>query len=251
MSNVIVIAGKGGTGKTTVAALLTLFLARRKSGSVLAVDADPNSNLADALGLKAVGTIGDIIDEVAKAPESVPGNMGKDAFIEYRIHNDITENNGFDLLVMGRPEGPGCYCYINNVLRYCLGKLISDYAFVVIDNEAGLEHFSRKTTRACQELVVVSDESQVGLRSAQRIFALVEELGIIARKKFLVLNRATEKQDQRSSKKEFDADGVFYLPYDKEVMELSTQGASLEKLSKSSNVWVNLESLGEAICQKN
>ena len=148
MSNVIVIAGKGGTGKTTVAALLTLFLARRKSGSVLAVDADPNSNLADALGLKAVGTIGDIIDEVAKAPESVPGNMGKDAFIEYRIHNDITENNGFDLLVMGRPEGPGCYCYINNVLRNVMGKLISDYAFVVIDNEAGLEHFSRKTTRA-------------------------------------------------------------------------------------------------------
>ena len=132
-----------------------------------------------------------------------------------------------------------------------MGKLVSDYAFVVIDNEAGLEHFSRKTTRACQELVVVSDGSQVGLRSAQRIFALVEELGITAKKKFLVVNRATEKDTQGIFKKKFAADGIFYLPYDKEVLELSTQGLSLEKLSKSSSVWAGLKELGEAICQKN
>jgi CO dehydrogenase maturation factor len=283
MGDVIVVAGKGGTGKTTVSALLTLFLARRKAGSVLAVDADPNSNLADALGIHAVGTIADIIDEVAKAPDIVPKSMGKDAFIEYKIHSDIAENNGFDLLVMGRPEGPGCYCYINNVLRNVMAKLVSDYAFVVIDNEAGLEHFSRKTTRACQELIVVSDESQAGLRSAQRIFELVSELGITANKKFLVLNRLTEEQGIEGLKKQFDpstqtlpmggvfaqdsarravkkgiasmpaglhVEGVFSIPYDKEVMELSAQGASLEKVSRDSIVLCVLEALGEAICRK-
>ena len=251
MSNVIVIAGKGGTGKTTVSALLTLFLAKKERGSVLAVDADPNSNLADSLGLRAIGTIADIIDEVAKSPEVVPKNMGKDAFIEYKIHTDITENNGFDLLIMGRPEGPGCYCYINNVLRQVMGKLTEDYAFVVIDNEAGLEHFSRKTTRTCQELVIVSDESQVGLKSAARIFGLIAELGIKAPRKFLVVNRVTTQQDLEPFKKEFGLEKVFYLLYDKEVADLSTQGVSLDKLSKNSKVLTVMEALGEALCQKN
>jgi CO dehydrogenase maturation factor len=125
MGEVIAIAGKGGVGKTTIAALLTLLLARRKKGSVLAVDADPNSNLSDALGLKPAGTIADVVDDVARNPDIVPKNMGKDAYIEYKIHQDIAENDGFDLLVMGRPEGPGCYCYINNVLRNVMSSLIT------------------------------------------------------------------------------------------------------------------------------
>lgn len=251
MSDVIVIAGKGGTGKTTIAALIALTLSRRKGASVLAVDADPNSNLSDALGLPRVGTIADIIEEVAKKPETVPQHMGKDSFIEYRIHQDICENEGFDLLVMGRPEGPGCYCYINNVLRNVMAKLVADYSFVVIDNEAGLEHFSRKTTRSCQELILVCDESKVGLKTAQRILSLVDELGIMAKKKFLVVNRSRAALDPKKIKNDFSVDDVFVVPFDDEVLKISAQGVSLPHLSKKSALHVAIQDLGDAIWPKN
>lgn len=251
MSDVIVIAGKGGTGKTTISAALTLMLARKKAGSVLAVDADPNSNLADALGLKAIGTIADVIEEVAKNPDIVPKNMGKESFIEYKIHNDIVENNGFDLLVMGRPEGPGCYCYINNVMRNVMAKLINDYRYVVIDNEAGMEHFSRKTTRSCHELIVISDESDVGLRSAKRIFDLIEELGIPAKRKFLVVNRVAGEKDFGKLKKQFAVERIFNVPFDEELLLLSSQGRSLSETVKETAAMVAIRDLGDQIWPKN
>ena len=251
MGDVIVIAGKGGTGKTTIAALITLLLAKRKRGSVLAVDADPNSNLGSALGISSPGTIADVIDEVAKAPDAIPAGMGKDAFIEYKIHTDIAENDGFDLLVMGRPEGPGCYCYINNVLRNCMSKLVSDYEFVVMDNEAGMEHFSRKTTRSCSELIVVSDETEVGLRSARRIFELIDELNIPARRRFLIVNRATAKQDKIISDSDFSVEKIFKVPYDEELLSLSVKGVSFESLDKSSCAWTAIEKLGDQIWPMN
>ncbi len=251
MSEVIVIAGKGGTGKTTISALTTLMLAKQKGSAVLAVDADPNSNLSDALGLLEAGTIADVIEEVAKNPEIVPKNMGKDNFIEYKIHTDMTENDGFDLLVMGRPEGPGCYCYINNVLRNVMAKLISEYSFVVIDNEAGLEHFSRKTTRAASELIVVTDESKTGIKSAARILELTQELGISARKKFLLVNRVQHELDLGEIVNKYSLDGVFTVPFDPEVVKLSTDGLSLRQLSRSSKAYLAIEKMREKICQKN
>jgi CO dehydrogenase maturation factor len=251
MGEVIAIAGKGGVGKTTIAALLTLLLARRKKGSVLAVDADPNSNLSDALGLKPAGTIADVVDDVARNPDIVPKNMGKDAYIEYKIHQDIAENDGFDLLVMGRPEGPGCYCYINNVLRNVMSKVIADYGYVVIDNEAGLEHFSRKTTRACQKLVVVADETEVGLKSARRIFGLVEELGISARDKFLVINRARGAVDRQKMKNEFGVSDCFTVPHDEALIALATRGESLDRLSRQSGVFEAVEKSGDFLWPKN
>ncbi len=247
MGDVIVVAGKGGTGKTTVCAALTLMLAKRKAGSVLAVDADPSGNLPEALGIVAVGTISGIIDEVAKYPDSVPKNMGKDAFIEYKIHGDISENDGFDLLVMGRPEGPGCYCYINNVLRNCLGKLIAHYRFVVIDNEAGMEHFSRKTMRSCDQLLVVSDQAQAGLRSGKRIFSLIDELGISAKRRFLIVNRAEKKEDSKGLCREFAVDGVFTIPFDEELYRLSVNGGSISRLVKNSEVIRTIERIGEEL----
>ncbi|MFH0941392.1 MAG: AAA family ATPase [Candidatus Omnitrophota bacterium] len=247
MGDVIVVAGKGGTGKTTISACLTLMLAKRKAGSVLAVDADPNSNLAQTLGIGSVGTISDIIDCVAKDPDSVPKNMGKDAFIEYKIHSDISENDGFDLLVMGRPEGPGCYCYINNVLRNCLSKLIAHYSFVVIDNEAGMEHFSRKTMRSCDQLLVVSDRTQAGLRSAKRIFSLIDELGISAKRRFLIVNRAENKVDDKGLRQEFGVDGVFAIPFDEELLSLSVEGGSISSLTKNSEVVRTIERIGEEL----
>jgi CO dehydrogenase maturation factor len=251
MGDVIVIGGKGGTGKTTVSALLVLGLAKKAQGAVLAVDADPNSNLCDALGLKDAGTIADIVDEVARKPEVVPQNMGKDAFIEYKIHSDITESEGFDLLVMGRPEGPGCYCYINNVLRNCMAKLIADYRYIVVDNEAGLEHFSRKTTRACSELIVVSDATQVGLRSATRIFELVDELGISPKRRFLFVNKVEGQKDTGGMEKDCKIDKVFFIPYDPVVTELSVKGVSLSCLPQDSAIKQAMTAAGEKIWPKN
>ncbi len=251
MGDVIVIGGKGGTGKTTISALLVLDLAKKAQGGVLAVDADPNSNLCDALGLKDVGTVADIVDEIAKKPESVPRNMGKDAFVEYRIHTGITESEGFDLLVMGRPEGPGCYCYINNVLRNCMAKLIADYRYIIIDNEAGLEHFSRKTTRACSEMIVVSDATAVGLRSARRIFELADELGIFSQRRFLFVNKVEGPKDAGSMEKDCRLDKVFFIPYDGAVSDLSAKGVSLTCLAQDSAMKQAVVKAGEIIWPKN
>ena len=188
MGYTIAIAGKGGTGKTTIAALMVRLLKEKKVGSILAVDADPNNNLSEALGLEVKKTIGSILDEVCLHPEKIPSSMSKDRFIEYQVQTSITEGDGFDVLAMGRPEGPGCYCYVNNLLRNITGKLIKDYDYVVIDNEAGFEHLSRRTTRACDALVVVSDATPVGLKAAQRISDLVKELNIKSKKNLLIIN---------------------------------------------------------------
>ncbi len=247
MSNIVIVAGKGGTGKTTLSALITLYLAGRKAKSVLAIDADPNSNLGDSLGVKPSGTIADIIESVSKNPESVPKSMGKDAFIRYKIHNDIMENKGFDLLVMGRPEGPGCYCYINNVLRSIMAGLAKDYKFVVIDNEAGMEHFSRKITQSCKELIVVSDQTSVGLKSAARIFDLIDELNIQAGRKFLVINRFKGDTDSEFSNVAARVDEVFKIPFDEEISNSSSSGLALSGLSKESAALKAINAMGEYI----
>ena len=189
MGFTIAIAGKGGTGKTTIAALLVKMLKEGKKGSLLVVDADPNSNLAEVLGLKVNATIGNILDEVGEHPQKIPVSMPKDRYIEYEIHKAIQEAEGFDLLTMGKPEGPGCYCYVNNVLRSVMEKLIKDYDYIVIDNEAGLEHLSRRTTRQADVLLAVSDATPVGLKAVKRIAELVRELNIKTKKKLLLVNR--------------------------------------------------------------
>lgn len=252
MGDIIVIGGKGGTGKTSLAALLTLYLSKKKSSGVLAIDADPNSNLAESLGSSNAGSISDIIDEVAKKPEMVPQNMGKDAFIEYRVHQEITESEGYDLLVMGRPEGPGCYCYINNVLRNCMAKLTRDYGTVIIDNEAGLEHFSRKTTRECTHLLVVSDPTETGRRSAIRILELVDELGINAHKRYLFINRSDKnKKGDSGFEKAMKIDSVFSLPFDHQVLDLSVKGRPLSELSTDSPMKKAVAEAGEEIWPRN
>jgi CO dehydrogenase maturation factor len=188
MSFIIALAGKGGTGKTTMAALLVRSLVERNAGSVLAVDADPNSNLGEVLGVTGEQTIGQVLDEVSANPDKIPGGMTKDRYIEYKVQTAVIEGDGFDCLTMGKPEGPGCYCYVNNVLRNVVDKLIKDYAYVVIDNEAGLEHLSRRTTRHADTLLVIAHNTPVALRAAQRISALVDELKIKTGKKLLLLN---------------------------------------------------------------
>ena len=250
MSHVIAMAGKGGTGKTTIASLLVRIIKENKLGSILAVDADPNSNLAETLGLEVKESIGQILDEIGAHPERVPANMGKDAFIEYRVQTAIAEGDGFDVLVMGRPEGPGCYCYVNNALRNVISKLINDYDFVIIDNEAGLEHLSRRTTRCADSLVVVTDASIVGLRAAERIIQLARELNIKIKKGFLIVNRSTGKVDKEKVA-DMQLNYIGSIASDKEIEEAAQKGSSLLKLGKDNQSLNALRKSGEDIWRCN
>jgi len=250
MSCVIAMAGKGGTGKTTIASLLVRIIKEKKLGSILAIDADPNSNLAELLGIEVKESIGLILDDISAHPEKVPVNMGKDAFIEYRVQAAIEEAVGFDILTMGRPEGPGCYCYVNNALRNVISKLINDYDFVIIDNEAGLEHLSRRTTRMADSLVVISDASLTGLKAAKRIVELARELKIKIKQELLIINRFNGKIAQERIK---DL-GFKYLgavPSDPKIEEISlTTGVLLDLEEESISLRI-LSKLGEKIWQCN
>ncbi|MFA5114689.1 MAG: AAA family ATPase [Candidatus Omnitrophota bacterium] len=240
MGSVIAVAGKGGSGKTTVSALLVRLIREAKtSSSVLAIDADPNSNLAEVLGVKPAKSIGSVLDGIAQDPSRIPSGMPKERYIEYELQTAIEEAGGFDILTMGRPEGPGCYCYVNNVLRNIMAGLIRDYDYVIIDNEAGLEHLSRRTTRSADVFLVISDPTPVGLRAAQRIIELAEELRIAAAKKLLIINRALLKERCRaaSNRQKFmrgEADFLGYLPQDNRLAGLSLNGSPLTQLRDDS-----------------
>jgi len=185
---VIALAGKGGTGKTTVAGLVVRSLRSAGRVPVLAVDADPNTNLDAALGLRPTRTVSDVVDATHGMRE-VPGNIPKSTYLEYQLEDCLAEGRGVDLVVMGRPEGPECYCASNHLLRTHLDRLMGAYRSVVVDNEAGMEHLSRRTTRDVDLLLIVSDPTQVGIRTALRIQALVRELSLTIRASALVVNR--------------------------------------------------------------
>lgn len=190
MSITIAISGKGGTGKSTVAALLIRWLNERGQKSVLAVDADANVNLNDLLGVGPVEPVGTIREELREKVSDLPGGMTKQQFLENKIHRSLLETRNFDLIAMGRPEGPGCYCYANNVLRDILKSLSDNYRYVVIDNEAGMEHLSRRTTQKIDYLLVVADPSVRGVQTAGRISRLLKELDTRVGRKYLIVNRA-------------------------------------------------------------
>lgn len=196
MTKLIAVAGKGGTGKTTVAGLLIRWLVKNGRGPVLAVDADPDSNLPGVLGLssaKSLATIGAAREDFFANRDSVPAGMPKQAWMEMQLAQALVESRDVDLMVMGRPEGPGCYCYINNMLRKYLETLGKNYPFVVIDNEAGLEHISRRTAQDIARLIIVSDYSLNGLRAARRVGDLAREMKLAVERPVLVINRAPER----------------------------------------------------------
>jgi CO dehydrogenase maturation factor len=186
----IAISGKGGTGKTTIAALIIRWLGGHLTPSILAVDADSNVNLNDLLGVEVRQTVGGIREEMRSLVSRLPGGMTKQQYLEYKIQASLTETAEFDFIAMGRPEGPGCYCYANHLLRDILRSLGSNYAFVIIDNEAGMEHLSRRTAQAIDHLLIVSDPTLRGLVAAGRISRLLDELETRVEAKHLVLNRA-------------------------------------------------------------
>ena len=202
MTYTIAVAGKGGVGKTSVSALIVKYLTGRGKGLVLAVDADPNSNLNEKLGMSGERTIGSIREELTRNIESLPAGVSKAEHIGYQVKCAMSEGRGFDLLAMGRPEGPGCYCYLNNLLRTIIDGLSEKYRYVVIDNEAGMEHLSRRTARKVDLLLVVSDSSHTGIRTARRIGALSREMDLKAGQMVMLVNRAIPGRipDLRSGK---------------------------------------------------
>jgi len=200
MTITIALAGKGGVGKTTTAGMVIKYLVQEKPGSILAIDADPSSNLNMVLGLDLDWTVGDIRENLLEkvqsslvqggaAMGSLPGGVTKRDYLNYEIRNSLAEGERFDLIAMGRGEGGGCYCAVNHNLREVIDMIGKNYRFIVIDNEAGMEHLSRRTTRDVQHLLVVSDPTQRGLVAAGRIAAFRKELDIHIEHAYLVLNR--------------------------------------------------------------
>ena len=196
MTRTIALAGKGGTGKTTIAALIVRYLVEERSGSILAIDADPSSNLNMVLGMEVEQTVGDIREEMLDLVQSsgalassLPGGMSKQEYLDYQIQMALEEGDRVDLLAMGRPEGLGCYCAANQMLRVIVDRLEKQYDYVVIDNEAGMEHLSRRTTRDVDVLLLVTDPTQRGLIAAQRMREMVPELEIGVGRTYLVINR--------------------------------------------------------------
>jgi len=176
MSKVIAFAGKGGVGKTTVASLVVRNLARNNKTPILAVDADPNSNLGETMGLEVTSSIGDIRENFMKDPQGVPSGMDKAIYLETLVEQALIERPEFDLLVMGRQEGQGCYCMVNNILNSFTDKLAASYKYIVVDNEAGMEHLSRRTSGKVDTLYLVTDYSLRGLRAVKRIHSMLSSL---------------------------------------------------------------------------
>ncbi|MHC4626721.1 MAG: ATP-binding protein [Planctomycetota bacterium] len=228
MAVTIAVSGKGGSGKTTFSAMMMRCLIERAPGkAVLGVDADSNSCLGITLGAELIGTVADIRDQ-ARALK--PSNAGMDRLrtVEYGIQQSLTEARGYDLLTMGRPEGPDCYCAVNNMLRKFLDELGSQYQFVVIDNEAGMEHLSRRTTNNVDMLCIVAEPNAVGEVTARRIYQLVEKLPIVVRKTGLVWNRA------ETGKKLDEIEILGHIPSDKAVSDASMQGKTVFDLDAGS-----------------
>ena len=192
MAKYVAVAGKGGVGKTTFTALMLRQLVRQKKGSsILAVDADPNANLNEALGLDVVTTISELLEQT-KNPKAIPEGMPKDVFVQYKLQQSLVESHDIDLVVMGGPQGPGCYCYPNDLLRKYLETLGENYDFITVDTEAGLEHISRRTIPRIDTMFVISDSSARGIRSAGRVHDLIRGLRTAVGEVYLVVTKTTE-----------------------------------------------------------
>lgn len=232
----IAVAGKGGTGKTTFCALLIKYLIKNGKAPILAVDADANANLHEALGLKIENeTVSELIAKT-KDMDSIPESMSKETYIEYRLNASLAEGKDVDLLVMGGPDGPGCYCFPNNLLRKYLDSLSKSYSYVVMDNEAGLEHISRRTTKDVDVLFVISDSSARAVRSAGRVNFLLKNLKTEIKRKYLVITKANQS-DIEVLKEEIEQTGIELagiIPLDETLFEYDIKGSPLLQLPNDS-----------------
>jgi len=250
MTTTIALAGKGGVGKTTTSAMVIKYLVQSQPGAILAIDADPSSNLNMVLGLDLEWTVGEIREGLltqvkesllagGAAMGTVSGGMSKRDYLDYEIRSSLSEGDRFDLIAMGRSEGPGCYCAVNHNLREVVDSISKNYRYAVIDNEAGMEHLSRRTTRDVQHLLIVTDPTQRGLVAAERIAGFRNELDIQIENSYLILNRLNgpvpDALQARIDQMDIPLLGI--IPADQELMEFEFSGRPLVDLGDESPVY--------------
>jgi CO dehydrogenase maturation factor len=228
---------------------LVKTLAERTKTVVMAIDADPNSNLGDKLGMKVGHTIGELREDLLRKAEELSAGVSKHELVRYQMEMAKVEGSNFDLLTMGRPEGRGCYCYINNILRTFIDEAIDAYGYAVIDNEAGMEHLSRRTTKRMDVLLVVSDPTKLGVETAKRILALANGMEIEVGRSVLVVNRV-QGTIEDVVKREIEGSGfgsVVYLPHDRKVEELAIEGSPVVQLDQSSQLYRAVKDLANSM----
>lgn len=235
MAYVIGFAGKGGTGKTSTAALTVRYIIEHRRGPVLAVDADSNACLNEALGIEVHATIGHLREESLDAVRGGgqrPGGMSMEQLFDYQVQQSVIEGKDYDLMVMGRPEGPGCYCAANNIIRKYTDKLSENYPYVVIDNEAGMEHLSRRTTHAVDLLLIVSDPTVKGVQTARRINSLVDELNLDVKRRAVIINRIGQDDIEglKAYAKSVGVDIYATIPNDPMIMQYDLKGLPVMQL---------------------
>lgn len=236
MSFNIAVAGKGGTGKTSIASLVIRYLVKKNLGPILAIDADPNANLGESLGLEAERTVGMILADFQREKINIPAGMTKESYLELKLNEAISESESIDLLTMGRGEGPECYCYPNLIIRKLADSLADNYTYVVMDNEAGMEHLSRRTTHNIDELLIISDHSVKGVRTIARIRELVTQLKLTVKRQSIVINFAPT-QLAPSITEELARQGIepaATIPTDDELYQCDLQSKPLLDLPDSS-----------------
>ena len=243
MAHVIAVAGKGGVGKTTLCGMLIQYLCEQKKGPILAVDADANSNLNEVLGVKVETTLGDVREEIAQAEiakeSPIPKGMSKADYAELRFEDALVEDDDFDLLVMGRTQGKGCYCFVNGLLQSQLAKYQNHYPYIVVDNEAGMEHISRGILPSMQTAILVSDCSRRGVQAVGRIARLIDECGMKPDTVGLIINRAPGGKLNAGIQEEIENQGLHLLgvvPQDEDVYEYDCEGKPTADLPEDNPV---------------
>ena len=243
MGHIIAVAGKGGVGKTTLTGLLIQYLCEGGKKPVLAVDADANANLNEVLGVEIECTLGELREEIERAGVDsryqIPVGMTKQAYLEARLSDAITEEDDYDLMVMGRTQGQGCYCFVNGLVQTQIQKLQSNYPYVVVDNEAGMEHISRGLIPTIEIAILVSDCSRRGVQAAGRIAALMKELNFKPKTGGLIVNRAPEGKLDEGTMEEVEKQGLTLLgvvPQDQDVYQYDCDGKPIVRLPKDSPV---------------
>ena len=243
MAHVIAVAGKGGVGKTTLTGLIIQYLGEKGKGPILAVDADANSNLNEVLGVKVESTLGDVREEVARSEMAkdnpIPAGMTKADYMEFKFDDALVEDDDFDLLVMGRTQGKGCYCFVNGLLQAQLQRLEKNYPYIIVDNEAGMEHISRGVLPSMQTAILVSDCSRRGVQAVGRIAELIKECDMHPSQVGLIINRAPGGVLNEGTKEEIEKQGLQLLgvvPQDETVFEYDCDGTPTIQLPEDSPV---------------
>jgi len=249
----IAVAGKGGSGKTSVTSLIIRYLQKNNSGIILAVDADANANLAESLGLEVTKTLGSIIASFNEEKINIPAGFTKEAYLEFKLNEAVVESKGLDLVTMGRGEGPECYCYPNLLLRKFLDIMSGNYAYVVMDNEAGLEHLSRRTTQDIDVLLLVSDHSVKGVRTIARVRDLVEELKLKVKRQAVIINFVPNGLDPAVTEElaRLGFTVTTTIPLDEEVRQCDLQQKPLPDLPDTSGAVVAINDLMGKILKGN